>query len=353
MSDEMNISEMLAEQVSRLFKDQVNRQTWLDAENGRPAAVLWAEIERMGMTLAMTTQEQGGAGLSWADCEPMLRLCGIHATPLPVGETVVGGWALSTSGLEVPVGALAISTEAYRLDEFGNLHGHDPQVSWLTQVGHVVLVGERAGVAYVCLVSATAGKRNDVETMDRLPCAQWSLDGVAPEQIALAPAGLGQDALRPYVAVLRSVQMAGALAHVLELCVEYANTRVQFGKPIGKFQAIQHMIAELASQAAAAQVAGQYAVRQLDAGNVFQAAAVAKTLVGKAAGRAAAIAHQVFGAIGVTDEHSLHYYTRRLWQWRSDAGSEHWWAERMGQQVLTNGGAALWSTLTQTCVEKT
>jgi acyl-CoA dehydrogenase len=122
---------------------------------------------------------------------------------------------------------------------------------------------------------------------------------------------------------------------------------VQFGKPIGKFQAIQHMIAELASQAAAAQVAGLYAARQIDAGNPFQAAAVAKALVGKAAGRAAAIAHQVFGAIGVTDEHSLHYYTRRLWQWRSDAGSEHYWAERLGQQILANDGAALWSMLTQ------
>jgi acyl-CoA dehydrogenase len=352
MSDDMNISEMLAEQVSRLFKDRIDRQTWVDAENGRPAAALWAEIEGMGITLAMTAEEQGGAGLSWAASEPMLRLCGVHAMPLPVGETVVGAWALSIAGLEVPSGPLAVSTERYRLDEYGCLHGRDSQLSWLPQAGHVVLVAERDGLAYVCLVNATAGNQNKVKTLDRLPCAEWTLNGVTPEQLAPAPARLGADALRPHIAVLRSIQMAGALAQVLELCVEYANTRVQFGKPIGKFQAIQHMIADLASQAAAAQVAGQYAARQMDAGNTFQAAAVAKTLVGKAAGRAAAIAHQVFGAIGVTDEHSLHYYTRRLWQWRSDAGNEHWWAERMGQQVLANGGAALWSTLTQPSVEK-
>jgi acyl-CoA dehydrogenase len=54
----------------------------------------------------------------------------------------------------------------------------------------------------------------------------------------------------------------------------------------------------------------------------------------------------VFGAIGVTEEHELHYYTRRLWQWRAEGGSEHWWSERLGRQVLAAGGAALWPFLT-------
>jgi acyl-CoA dehydrogenase len=346
MSDDMNISEMLAEQVNRLFSARIDRQTWVDAENGEQPKAFWGEVEGMGITLAMTAEEQGGAGLSWADSEPMLRLCGQHAAPLPVGESVVAGWALSISGLEVPSGPLAVSTENFRLDGQGQLHGRDPQLSWLPHAEHVVLMAEREGIAYVCLVSGKRGSQNNVETLDRLPCAEWILSGVIPEQFATAPAALRKDTLRPHIAVLRSIQMAGALAQVLELCVNYANTRVQFGKPIGKFQAIQHMIADLASQAAAAQVAGLYAARQIDAGNAFQAAAVAKTLVGKAAGRAAAIAHQVFGAIGVTDEHSLHYYTRRLWQWRADAGSEHWWAERIGFQVLDAGGAALWPRLT-------
>ncbi|MBS7843133.1 hypothetical protein KFF47_10130 [Pseudomonas fluorescens] len=343
----MNISEMLAEQVNRLFTHRIDRQTWVDAEDGRPASALWAEIEQMGIPLAMSREEHGGAGLSWTESEPMLRLCGAHAVPLPVGETAIAAWVLSSAGLEVPEGPIAVSTSLYQLDELDRLQGGDPQLSWMPQVGHVVLLAEREGSLHVCLVSASKGGSETVNTLDRLPCAQWVLREARPERFAAAPAELGTSTLQPQIAVLRSIQMAGALGKVLELCVEYANTRVQFGKPISKFQAIQHMIAELASQAAAAQVAGLYAARQIDAGNPFQAAAVAKTLVGKAAGRAAAIAHQVFGAIGVTDEHSLHYYTRRLWQWRSDAGSEHYWAERLGQQILANGGTALWSMLTQ------
>ena len=172
-----------------------------------------------------------------------------------------------------------------------------------------------------------------------------NLDGVIPLAIADAPKTIGGLGLLPYLASLRSVQIGGALEELLSLCVEYANTREQFGRPIGKFQAIQHAIAELASQTAAAQVAGQYAFRQIDAGKAEHGGMIAKIRVGQAAGRGAEISHQVFGAIGFTDEHSLHYLTRRLWQWRCDAGSEFWWSERLGQKAIAAGGDALWPSI--------
>lgn len=347
MSEDMNISEMLAEQVNRLFTDRMQRQTWVDAEDGRPATALWTATEQLGITLAMSQEAHGGAGLSWTQSEPMLRLCGSHAVPLPIGETAIAAWALSAAGLDVPEGPMAVSTCLYQLDQHDRLQGQDAQLSWLPQVEHVVLLAERQGVAYVCLVDAHLGERTLINTLDRLPCARWALSNIGARRFAAAPAMLGTATLQPQIAILRSIQMAGALSKVLESCVEYANTRVQFGKPISSFQAIQHMIAELASQAAAAQVAGLYGARQVDAGNPLHGAAVAKAVVGNAASRGAAIAHQVFGAIGVTDEHSLHYYTRRLWQWRADAGSEHEWAERLGEQILASDGASMWSLLTQ------
>jgi acyl-CoA dehydrogenase len=344
-NSEMNISEMLAEQVQRLFSDRIDRDTWVHAEDGQLDSDLWQEIEAMGITLALSDENAGGAGLNWAESEPVLRLCGVHAVPVPVGETTIAAWALARAGLEVPEGVLAISGEIFRLDAQGRLQGHDAQLSWLPVAGHVLVAALRDDVMHLCLVRADAGRQQAIDTLDRLPCASLQLEGTIPLQTAEAPF-LDELGLRPHLAALRSMQMAGALARVLDLCVEYANTRVQFGKPIGKFQAIQQMVAELASQAAAAQVAGLYAGRQVDAGNASYGAAVAKSLVGRAATRAAAIAHQVFGAIGVTDEHSLHYYTRRLWQWRAEAGSEHWWSERIGRQVLANDGAHLWQQLT-------
>ncbi len=74
--------------------------------------------------------------------------------------------------------------------------------------------------------------------------------------------------------------------------------------------------------------------------------ASAKIRVGEAAGEGAAIGHQVHGAIGFTIEHILHRYSRRLWSWRDDFGSESEWAVRLGNMIAAKGGDELWPTLT-------
>ena len=80
---------------------------------------------------------------------------------------------------------------------------------------------------------------------------------------------------------------------------------------------------------------------------VFIEAASAKIRVGEAAGEGAAIAHQVLGAIGFTREHVLHRYTRRLWTWRDDFGSESVWAVKLGNLVAAKGADALWPMLAE------
>jgi acyl-CoA dehydrogenase len=134
------------------------------------------------------------------------------------------------------------------------------------------------------------------------------------------------------------------------MTVDYARERIQFGRPIGQFQAMQQEIAVLAGDAAAAQAAADAAAAALDLddGGDVLAVAVAKARVGEAAGRASKIAHQVHGAIGFTHEHALHHRTRRLWAWRDECGSESWWAERVGEAVLAAGDCGLWPLLTGT-----
>ena len=72
----------------------------------------------------------------------------------------------------------------------------------------------------------------------------------------------------------------------------------------------------------------------------------AKVVAGEAVGTCAAIVHQVHAAIGFTDEHPLHLFTRRLWSWRDAAGAERVWARRIGEAALARGGDALWPDLT-------
>jgi acyl-CoA dehydrogenase len=151
-------------------------------------------------------------------------------------------------------------------------------------------------------------------------------------------------------AAARAMQMAGALEAILELAVHYANERVAFARPIGKFQAVQHNLARLAGETAAAvAAAGSAADTIARASSIDEAvlleAAAAKIRVGEAAGEGAAIAHQVFGAIGFTQEHTLHRFTRRLWAWRDDFGNESAWAVKLGNLVAAKGADGLWPML--------
>ena len=154
--------------------------------------------------------------------------------------------------------------------------------------------------------------------------------------------------MRGVGALLRAAQMAGAMEAALDLATTYANDRVQFGRPIGKFQAIQQQLALLAEEAAASLVAVESAAISLAEGRQSAefALAAAKIRAGEAAGTVAEIAHQVHGAIGFTEEHSLHYLTRRLWSWRDEFGDEAYWAGLLGRRIAAAGGAGLWPLIT-------
>ena len=129
------------------------------------------------------------------------------------------------------------------------------------------------------------------------------------------------------------------------MTTQYAQDRVQFGRPIGKFQAVQQNLAVLAGQAAAATAAADLAAEAIgDAIRVLPIAA-AKARTGEAAGIGAAIAHQVHGAIGFTFEHSLHFLTRRLWSWRDEFGNEAEWNRLVGRHMAGAGADRLWAEI--------
>lgn len=347
MTAEMSIGELLAEQLERLFSETIDRNLLIAVEQGQAANNLWHELEALGVTSALVSEARDGAGLSWAEAEPSIRAAGRHSVPLPLVESLLAQWLLSQAAITAPTGPITVSSTVYQLDEQGQLHGIDKQVSWAATSDHIVAIASRNQQHFVCLIKQTDCELRAQETLAREPQSSITISGISPIAIKPAPDSLSELGLLPYLANLRAVQMAGALEQLLSLCVEYGNTREQFGRPIGKFQAIQHAIAELAAQTAAAQVAGLFACRQMDQQQAEKGAMVAKTRTGQAASRGAEIAHQVFGAIGFTDEHSLHYFTRRLWQWRSDAGSEFWWAERLGQQTIEQGGDKLWANVSR------
>ena len=347
---------LLAETCNKLFTDLVTADSLRAAEVGEWPAELWSALEENGLTRALVPEDQGGAGLGWQDVYPVLHAAGYHAAPVPLAETIIAGWLLSQAGITVPDGVISLAENEFALKLTGGegawrVSGQVDNVPWGGSAGHVLAVnGYAKQNKFILLEKDSLSARPD-KNIGRDPRAAVRVFDATPAALADVPAKLNYDTVRHVGALARSVQMAGAISAVLDLCVKYAGDRVQFGRPLAKFQAIQHQIAILATEAAAAQIAALYAFRSVELLGSTSAAHVeicaAKIRTGEAAGKAAAIGHQVHGAIGFTDEHRLHYLTRRLWSWRSEFGAETYWSEQLGGMVMSNGADRLWADIAE------
>lgn len=148
------------------------------------------------------------------------------------------------------------------------------------------------------------------------------------------------------MALSRAALMAGAMESILALSVGYALERNQFGRAIAKFQAVQHQLAVMAGEVAAASRAADSAIAGLESAKMAARIAMAKSRAGEAAGTVAEIAHQVHGAMGFTHEHQLHHLTRRIWAWREEYGAEPVWQRRLGTDVIDAGADGVWDFIT-------
>ena len=337
----------LAKTIDRVFETHCARPVRESAEGGQWPAGLWAALEEVGLPLAALPESAGGSDLAFDDAMFALRRTAYHGAPVPLAETMLAGRLLVAAGLKVPAGAITVAPvavrEALRI-EGGKLSGNASRVPWGDLCGHVLVAAESGGKEVVALVSTEGASSGVEKNLAGEPRAALRFDATAV--IASAPLENASFRLAAEGALYRSVQMAGALERVLEYALAYANERVQFGRPIGKFQAIQHLLAVLAGHAAAASAAAEAAVEASAAAPDEIMVAVAKSRCGEAAGKGAEIAHQVHGAMGFTREHNLHYVTRRLWSWRDEFGNETHWQTRLGRRVASMGADALWPMLT-------
>lgn len=345
MSDETR--DMLNEAANRIFADKSDN--------------LWEILQESGFDKVLLPENQGGASASWADVCSLLALAGENAAAVPMAEAVLGHWLLSFVGIEgssFPTVAASAHAEDIRLTNTGQgwrIDGKLCRVPWGADSTHVAFIVGSGASAHLIIVapdaegvSITPGRNLAVEPRDLLVMV-----GVVPQ--AVVPAPFDARTLLCLFAILRSALMAGAIDRCLALAVEYANLREQFGRAIGKFQAVQQNIAVLATQAAAARAAVNAAAEAIDewlSGAdeplVHSIAALsAKIRTGEAAGQASAIVHQVFGAIGFTEEHVLHNFTKRLWSWRDECGNEAFWARVLGERILSGDATqTLWQAMT-------
>ncbi|HUZ73317.1 MAG TPA: acyl-CoA dehydrogenase family protein [Stellaceae bacterium] len=340
---------VLAATAERLFAAHGGRDAAIAPRGAWPAA-LWQALEAAGLTLASVAEDKGGAGVDRGDVAVILRAAGRHAAPVPLAETMLAAWLLSESGIAVPPGPLALApmlredAAGLRIDGTRRLAGTARGIPWARDCVALAVLARGPHGDCVALVPRAAARIEPSRNLAGEPRDTVAFDDVtlAADQVAPAGAGIDLDALWLRGALVRISSMAGALETVLDSTVRHANERVQFGRPIAKFQAVQQQIAVLAANVAAAGAAADAAAH--DGADV--AIAAAKARIGEAASLACGIAHQVHGAMGFTQEHALHRCTTRLWAWREEFGDEtHWWAW-LGREAARQGGDGLWPFVT-------
>lgn len=352
---------LLLDTARKLFRAVADPQARRAGDEQAARRAAWQAMEDSGLTRAWIAESAGGAGASLVDGFAILTAAGEVALDVPLAETLLAGWALAAAGMAAPDGklALVLAPDGPAAVD-GVLRNRASRVAFAREADHVVVCAARAASGFVARVDRTACRIEPRDNLAGEPRDTVVLDGVAPAALAAAPPHLA-GWLHAMGAVARACQMAGALRAILARSVAYAGERVAFDRPIGKFQAIQHALARLAGEAAAALAASGSAADALAAAAARVAPAIpvfgddgdgtllevasAKIRCGEAAAAGAAIAHQVHGAIGFSTEHPLHRFTRRLWAWRDDHDSETAWAARLGAYVAARGADALWPML--------
>jgi acyl-CoA dehydrogenase len=350
---------MLLESMTRLFEDKATKQVIDRSETGTFASELWQAVAETGVPLAALPEASGGSDAEWSDLFAVLRVAGRYSVPLPLAETMLAGWVAAAAGLELSDGPMTVGPvcgpDSLTVVRDGNgwlLSGRASRIPYASHVAKTVLIADGPdGEMAVALEGTggavvTPGKNIANEARDTLAFTRVRL---AADAVGPLVRGVSRGALYRRGALARATMMSGALERAMDLAVNYAQERVQFGRPISKFQAVQQNLAVLAGQTAAAVAAANLAIEALgkrEAEEELFLIGVAKTRVGEAATLACEIAHQVHGAIGFTKEYALQFSTRRLWSWREEFGPDPEWAARVGGYACANGADGLWEMLT-------
>nr|WP_249780778.1 acyl-CoA dehydrogenase family protein [Bradyrhizobium sp. dw_78] len=342
---------IVAETAEKIFADLADTQTINHDKEGRWKEPLWRALTEAGLPLSWVPEDCGGSGASLAEGFSVLSAAGRFALAVPLAETMLAGWLLSQAGITSPDGAMTVAPanpkDRIALNPDGTLSGRARGIPFAKDARHIAVLATGSNGASIALVEAAAarieaglglgGDNSDTVTFDK----------ARPSAIKPAPKDFDQNSLMLMGGVARSLQIAGSLESILDISVRYAGERVAFEKKIAKFQAVQHNLARLAGESAAALAAATSAadaIANATAFNdeIFLEAASAKIRCAEAAEKGGSIAHQVHGAIGFTTEHILHRYSLRALAWRDDFGSESYWAVELGKRVAARGADELW-----------
>ncbi|MDT5066284.1 MAG: hypothetical protein QOK02_2439 [Mycobacterium sp.] len=323
------------DELSRLVDDVGQRA--FDAKLGQRGlpdefdADLWHTLEETGLTRLTSAQDA-----SLQESAVVLEGLARWAAAVPVAETdLLAAWLANQAHLDVPDdGPLSVAiTNAQAVD--GRFAGTATDVPW-PRSGRVLLALRGDDGTFVAVLDGA--DIADSYTLAGEPRGAITFDVPATDTVRLSSA-MG-DELSRRGAWARCVQILGAFSAAADLTTKHIGERQQFGRPLSRFQAVQHALAGMLGEIERAKAATALATAAatdfgFDSTRADYAVTAAKVAVGRAVGPVTTIAHQLHGAIGTTIEHPLWLATMRARSWADDYGTTGQHARRLGRMALS------------------
>ncbi len=315
------MDDLIAQTAERIFND-----------HDGAAQKLWQALTDHGLLGGWAHGADGNTDLSLVDGYGLMRIAAASSAAVPFSQTLLASWILGCGDIQAPAGRGGIVQGSSALRGGDSINAtfdaveFGAELDWLACLHQSELLLLPVPTSVGQINSLVDDTRADISYRDSQPLVR-----------AAAPAWLDRDALELLLALMRSAQLCGAMEAALDLAVEFTAQREQFGRSLSRFQAIQHMLSEMAGELSASIAALDAATELVGAqGADFLSTATAKARASEAAGIVGAHAHQVHGAIGYTREYSLSHWSSRLWRWRDDYGDETHWTAMIGQRIANS-----------------
>ena len=325
-------------------------------ESGEPLdRKLWDAMAEQGWCAVAVAEDEGGLGLGWVEAAVLLEEVGRHVAPVPLAPQLLTIAALSGRPGHEDLRGRLVSGEALgavawtaRPDAVASVAAGD-EVVLTGRLGpvegansaDVLVVVAPDGVHLVDL--AAVGRPERQPAMDLTRALSW-VDLADTPALRLGDSGLA-DRLGGLGALASSAELLGGAGRVLELATEYAKDRIQFGVPIGSFQAVKHRCADMLVDVEGMRSATWYAAWAASTAEPGWelAASTAKVWCADASRRVMASGLQVHGGIGFTWEHDLHLFIKRAQFSQRDYGdaAHHRTALAVGLRALVETGAGV------------
>jgi acyl-CoA dehydrogenase len=319
------------------------------ASAGQSEGAVFELLAEAGLRRVAVPASAGGSAGEPAYLPVVLKRLGYHAVSTGLLEDHLAAELLAPHLADVPDGMMTVGIrgDLKVTDAGGNtvVSGSCRQVPWGRAASHIVAVaqsdaGDRLVALPVAEASVTEGRNIAGEPRDQL-----TFGDVAPLAVFEGSAAVAE--LRSRLLLYRSFAMMGAGERALDLTVAHVTDRSQFGSALSRRQVVQHYVAEMFGALAAARAACEAASLALAGGagpSALAAALATRIEADRMAGTVARLSHQLHGAIGFTQEHSLHFSTKRLTAWRQDDLAEAACAIELALLVPGFGGP--WNALT-------